>query len=265
MDVKAKGIIDVLETIAPLNLQEDWDNSGLQVGDINQVVKGILLVVDLTDKAVDYAIEKGLNLIISHHPFIFSGIKQIDFGSYKGRLIKKLIDNEILVYSSHTSLDKADFGVNQVLGNLFNLQNMKTLLYMEETEEVFGVIGDFNGSVKDLVSKISNISPIEDVNFYGKAKDHISRVMIIGGGGAFALNTCKDLGGDCLITGDAKHHDGQDAYEKDLLLVDLNHFYSELPVLTMLKNKLEKIFRCMEIEIYSDPVFLLNNKIKESI
>ena len=91
MDVSAKNIIDLIEEYAPKNTQELWDNSGLQVGDINSSVNSILIAMDITDKCIDYAIDKGINFIITHHPFIFSPIKNIDFNSYNGNLVRKII------------------------------------------------------------------------------------------------------------------------------------------------------------------------------
>lgn len=261
MDVKAKGIIEVLENIAPLNLQEGWDNSGLQIGDKNEIITGILLVMDITDKSIDYAIENNLNFIISHHPFFFEGVKCIDFSGYKGNLIKKIIDNNIVIYSSHTCLDKAEFGVNQVLAEKFELTNIETLEDKSDEDE-FGIIGDFEHDFDKLLEIVKSITPIEYVNFYGVKKDKIKKVVILGGSGSFLLDKCKELDCDCLITSDIKHHDGQKAYESGILLIDLMHYYSEVPVLNMLQENLEKIFRNMDVKIFDDPVYLLNKDLR---
>lgn len=259
MDVRAKEIIEVIENIAPVDLQECWDNSGLQIGNTEEIIKGILFVMDVTDKSIEYAIKNNLNFIISHHPLFFEGVKSIDFSNYKGNLIKSIIENNLVIYSSHTCLDKAEFGVNQVLAQLFELNNVEKLEDYEENN--IGVIGDFNRSLDDLVKIIKGITPIQNVNFYGHKKDKIDKVGVIGGSGSSGIELCVKIGCDCLITSDIKHHDGQRAYENDILLIDIQHFYSEYPVLSMLKENMERIFRSMEIKIFKEPVYLINDLI----
>lgn len=259
MDVKAKEIIEVIENIAPVELQECWDNSGLQIGDSEEIINGILFVMDVTDKSIDYAIKNNLNFIISHHPLFFEGVKSINFSNYKGNLIKKIIENNVVIYSSHTCLDKAEFGVNQVLAQLFKLSDVKKLADYEENN--IGVIGKFDGSLNDLVKIIKDITPIQNVNFYGRKKDHINKIGVIGGSGSSGIDLCVRLGCDCLITADIKHHDGQKAYENEILLIDIQHFYSEYPVLNMLKDNMERIFRNIEIKIFNEPVYLINDLI----
>lgn len=125
--MKAKEIIKIMEKLAPSELAESWDNVGLQIGDLEQEIKKILVTLDLTDKVVDEAIEGDIDLIISHHPFIFKPLSNITLGNPKGRIIKKLLINDISLYVSHTNMDIADGGLNDMLANKLKLNNIDIL------------------------------------------------------------------------------------------------------------------------------------------
>lgn len=252
MTIKISELIDYIEALAPLNTQEDWDNCGMQLGDSQADLSGVLLAMDLTDQAVDKAIGEGKNLILCHHPFFFDEIKKIDFRSYKGAIIKKLIENSITVYSAHTNLDKAVGGVNYALAAKFPLTKLENISQYFEGE--IGTVGEIEevslGDFKKLLDE-----NFKDYKIYGRSKDKIKKLAFIGGSGAFGIKTAKALGCDVLITADIKHHDGQLAYEEDLLLVDLGHFQSEFPVLYSLKNLIEEEFKDLSVDVFTDPVF----------
>lgn len=257
MNVIAKDIIDLIEKIAPEDSQVEWDNSGLQIGDRNLEINGVLLVLDITDKSVDYAINNGYNFLLSHHPLFFSDLKSIDFSTYKGNLIKKIIENNLFIYSAHTNLDASDRGVNFELANKIGLKNIQKFSEYIDGEEI-GVIGDFpEKNFDELVENLKKLSKSNHLKIYGTVKENIEKVGVIGGSGSFGINLAKSLGADCLITGDVKHHDGQRAYEEDLIVIDLGHYYSEFPVLNFLKKYLSKELSNLKMEIFSDPVYFI--------
>ncbi len=125
--MKVKDIINEIENYAPLSLQESYDNSGLQVGDINQTVTGILLCLDVTEEVIGEAIELECNLIISHHPLIFKGIKSLTGKSYIERAVIKACEYHLAIYSAHTNLDNAWGGVSYQMAIKMGLQNIKIL------------------------------------------------------------------------------------------------------------------------------------------
>ncbi len=262
MDVSAKNIIDLIEEYAPKNTQELWDNSGLQVGDINSSVNSILIAMDITDKCIDYAIDKGINFIITHHPFIFSPIKNIDFNSYNGNLVRMIIDNNITIYTFHTNLDKSKSGTNNVLAEILKLENIKNLL--DDEENNIGVYGEFpNGTLSLLIELLSeHIVPREYIRYYGKKRSDIRKVAVLGGSGASEISLVLERGCDVFITSDVKYHDGQMAYENDLTLIDIGHFYSEFPVLSQLENTIKEKYWDLNVEIFLDPVFVIGTLIK---
>ncbi len=125
-------IIEYIRKIAPEEFQEDWDNSGYQVRIKNETDK-VILCMDVTDRVIDRAIETDAKLIISHHPMIFAGVKSIDEDSYLGKNIIKLIENKISVYSSHTSLDVSDRGVNVALADAIGLPIVENFAMTDTT------------------------------------------------------------------------------------------------------------------------------------
>ena len=126
--MKIKDFTNFLEDIAPLSLQEDYDNSGLILGNYNDDVKGILVTLDCTEEIVDEAINSNCNLIVSHHPLIFQGLKKLNVNNYIQRTVIKAIKNNVAVYSMHTNLDNIILGVNSKICDRLNLVNCKILL-----------------------------------------------------------------------------------------------------------------------------------------
>ena len=128
-----KDIIAVLERFAPLAYQESYDNSGLQVGDMNAEVKGVLLSLDATEEILDEAMQRGCNMVLVHHPIIFSGLKRITGRNYVERVVLKAIKNDIAIYASHTNLDNVRNGVNARIAKKLGLQNTAILQMKMDT------------------------------------------------------------------------------------------------------------------------------------
>ena len=131
--VKIKDIANALEMFAPLPLQEGYDNAGLQVGLTEAEVAGVLLCLDVTEKVVDEAIASGCNLIVSHHPLIFSPLKKITGHNYVERCVIKALQNNIAIYSAHTNMDSARGGVNYRIAEILGLQNVRILVPKEDS------------------------------------------------------------------------------------------------------------------------------------
>ena len=122
-----KQITQYVESIAPLAFQESYDNSGLIIGHPDDEISGILITLDITEEILDEAIRKGLNLIICHHPIVFSGIKKLNSKNYIERCVAKAIKNDIAIYAAHTNLDSVFGGVNSKICEKLELQNCKIL------------------------------------------------------------------------------------------------------------------------------------------
>jgi len=127
MFVNSQKIINLLEQLAPRKLAEDWDNIGLLIGSEQHEISKIMVVLDIDETVLVEAIEKNVDLIITHHPFIFKGMKTITDKTYHGRMIRTLIKEDIHVYAAHTNLDVADNGLNDYLAHLIGLENLTVL------------------------------------------------------------------------------------------------------------------------------------------
>ncbi|MCL1934398.1 MAG: Nif3-like dinuclear metal center hexameric protein [Candidatus Azobacteroides sp.] len=125
--MKISQITETLEDFAPLDLQESFDNSGIQVGDISQTVKGILLSLDVTEEVLEEALQLGCNLIISHHPLLFKPIKKLTGKTYIERCVIKACKNDLVIYAAHTNVDNAFGGLNFYLAEKLGLQNRQIL------------------------------------------------------------------------------------------------------------------------------------------
>lgn len=132
MGLKCQSIIEKIEQLAPKKLAYDWDNVGLQIGDPRENIKKILISLDLTEEVIQEAIENKINMIVTHHPFIFKPLKQIRFDQPSGKLIKIMIENKINLYVAHTNLDIANQGLNDMLAEKLSLENIEVLSQREE-------------------------------------------------------------------------------------------------------------------------------------
>lgn len=125
--MKIREITGAIEDFAPLYLQESWDNAGMQVGDLDSEVTGVLLCTDVREEIVDEAIERGANMIISHHPLLFRGLKKIVGRSYQERIVAKAIKHDITIYCAHTNMDCAVGGVNFKMAEKLGMKNVRVL------------------------------------------------------------------------------------------------------------------------------------------
>ena len=218
--MKIKDITSVLEGFAPLDLAEEWDNVGLMLGDINAECTGVMLALDLTTDVIEQAKSEGCNLIVTHHPFIFRPLKRIDFCEAKGSEIKALIKNDIAVYSMHTNLDKAQFGMNATLCKLLGA----TSVTLDGVGAVFTVN---KTTLKNFAMSVASVLDDRSVRIVGNPDRVIERVYVVSGSGASEYQRAKECA-DVLLTGDLKHHNYVDANEDGFALVEYSHFASEI-------------------------------------
>lgn len=259
-------ILDELEILAPLHLCDaSFDNCGLQVGNKEDTVSGILLCLDVTPKTVSYAIEHKINLIISHHPLLFKGIKAICFDDYKGRLLIQLIQNHINVFSMHTNLDAASLGMNLALTKLLELKNTEILHItstdMEENENRnygYGLVTELEHPIylNELAKHITKQLDAKALRYCGQPSKEIKKIAICGGSGSSFIKDAVRMKADAYITGDIGHHDAQEALEQGLAIIDAGHYDTEKHVLNHVKTYLqEKLKTELPILIYENNEF----------
>ncbi len=252
--MKLHEIIEVMEKWAPLSLQEEWDSSGLQIGDRNDEIRGILVSMDCESEVVKYASENGLNLIINHHPLIFKPIPNLDFSTMLPRTIKEVIQSGINVYAAHTNLDSAPGGVNGVLAESLGYE----LPYILDDKGDGIGMGRF-GSIESIsASELSkNITESLGINFsilYQDPNKTIKSLAVVGGGGSFMIDRCVEYGIDALVTSDIKYHEYRYALDMGLTLIDIGHYNSEYPIVNRIADYLKTNLQSdIKIETYHIP------------
>lgn len=230
---KVSDIFDFLCRLAPLQLQMSFDNSGLLLGKKDAVVDKVLLALDVTDAVVDEAIEIGAQLIISHHPLIFSPIKALT-----DEKLLKLVENSIAVISMHTNLDIAPGGVNDVLMAVLGAKTVDVL-----DEHGCGRVGVLENEkcLDEFLLECKNALCCKGIRYYSSGRP-VKNLAVMGGSGADELETAFEKGCDTYVTADIKYHQFLRAAELGINLIDADHFCTENPIIFALKNTLEKRF-----------------------
>lgn len=232
-----KDIYKYLDTFAPFDTQCDWDNAGLLVGEMEKNVSKVAVTLDLTESVLDDVITNGCELVITHHPVIFSPLKQVKFDS----IIAKLCKNEISVISAHTNLDKANGGINDILCSKLNVKN--TQIFGEDIAR----IGVLENILRDdefalYVKKRLGCANVK----YVPCKRNIKTVAVCGGAGAEFMYEAIKMGADALVTADTKHHELIFAADNNFCIVDAGHYSTENIVVDELTKKLQLEFKDVE-------------------
>lgn len=230
--MKVKEIISLFESIAPLSLQEEYDNSGIQIGDIEKEISACLLCMDVTEEVIDEAIEKGCGMIISHHPLLFKPVKSITGASYVERCIIKAIKNEIAVYAGHTNFDKVHGGVSFLIGRKLGLTEMTPLAEEENQLDGLGVIGRLEnpislGSFFQQVKTQLNLSTIRSSD---QSERMIQRVALCGGSGSSLAKYAMAKKADLYLTADLSYHDFY-LNTPTFTVADFGHYESEYVII----------------------------------
>lgn len=242
--VTIAGVIEAIEQFAPLSIQESFDNSGLQVGDLSKPVTGVLLCVDVTENTVFEAKERGANLIISHHPLIFKGLKHITGATYIERVVALAILNDIAIYSAHTNMDKCAGGINYRIAEKLGLTDIVTLSPDTKDSVIgLGCVGDLENPVSEneFIKLLKDKFILKTVRHSALLDKPIKKVAVCGGSGAEFIPQAIKSGADVYVTADIKYHDFFLA-EKQIVIADIGHFESECCIKDILKEQLIKNF-----------------------
>ncbi len=256
--MKLNELAGIIEEFSPLDLQESWDNCGFQVRLGNPEISRILVAMEINGSVIDEAIEKQVQVIVTHHPMLFSPIKHVDDSNFIENYIVRLIQAGISVYSSHTSLDRCIGGNNDYLAKLLHLRDVEL---MKEDSSGFCRVGYVDGdcTVLEYIRQISSWLnlPQNYFQFAGELTDRVNKVGICTGAGGDFLTNAWDAGCDLFITGDVKYHLAQSARELGINLLDLGHFGSEYIFTENMSNILcQRIPSRDEIEIIESKIDL---------
>lgn len=242
--------IQKFENRFPKILAENWDNVGLILGHKDKNIKKILVCLDITENVVDKAVFEKVDLIVSHHPLIFSGQKTILGDNFLGKKILKLIENNISVYGAHTNVDSADGGLNDyVLEKMaFNGKKLdfelKPLRYFELDEYT---------NIEDIIYRIKENLKIENVRLARSyRKNKIKKIAITTGAGDSFISEVIENKVDLFITGDLKHHIALDSIESGIYLLDIDHYGSEKLVSDLFEKVIKEIDSNIEVINFND-------------
>jgi dinuclear metal center YbgI/SA1388 family protein len=261
MMLRIHEIVSAFEAVAPLALQESYDNSGLIVGEMGAQVSKALLCLDSTEAVVDEAIAKGCDLIIAHHPIVFGGLKRFTGGDYVQRALIKAIRNNIAIYACHTNLDNVlRGGVNERIAQQLGFEAERVLRPIGADLGSFFGIGGLDDSdvfrtagagvlcnlqkpmnVLDFLQHVKAKMGVEVVKYTKCDVEMVSKVAICGGAGSFLIGDALRAGADAFITSDVKYHEFFDA-EGKMLLCDIGHYESEKYTIDLFSNILSAKF-----------------------
>ncbi|MBP2014884.1 Nif3-like dinuclear metal center hexameric protein [Anaerococcus degeneri] len=239
--MQIRELIDKLEEKYPFELQEEWDNSGLQIGNPNDELRGVVLSLDLEEGAIDKALEESkANLIITHHPYLFNPTKSIDFRDGFYNRLQRCIKNDITVFAFHTNLDIAEGGVNDNLAKILGIRDIKSL---EDGKDLgLGRFGYINKQpAYQFLKEVKEKLEASGIVVYGNYDKIIEKVGICGGAGSFLIEDAINQHCDLIVTGDVKYHEAMDLSNKGIIIADVGHFASENHIIYKLQREIEEI------------------------
>lgn len=245
-------VVKYFESKYPRDLAYEWDNVGIQVGSLNINAKKVLVTLDVTKEVVKEAIDLKVNMILSHHPLMFTPMKTIVFDSPKGWIVKNLIKHNITVYSAHTNYDVAQGGMNDTLAKALNIMDPKMLDFNDE----IGRYGDINPiGFSEFIQEIKKKLKLDVVKVIGRDDKVVSTIGISGGSGSKHMYQAKMRGCDVYLTGDVTYHTALDAIALGITVVDIGHHAEKIFVPTIKAELQEKFsdIEFIESQVNTDP------------
>ena len=242
--MKIRDIAAAIEEFAPLSLQADFDNSGLIVGRMDDEVHAALLAVDVTEEVLDEAEREGCDIIITHHPIIFTPLKRLNSANYVERCVERAIRKGIALYACHTNLDSAANGMSWQVGSMIGLDAMTVLEPRKCDPTVgYGVVGILPRpeEIMSLLGRIKRIFDVGAVRYSDIPEEGmmVRRVAICTGAGRSNIADALAVDADLYITADLRYNDFM-LGEKRMVLADIGHFESEFCAIRLLNDILSK-------------------------
>lgn len=242
MTITGETVYDYLDGIAPFGTAEPWDNPGLLVGDPAGEVTGILTALDATHAVLAQAEQQGINLIVTHHPVIFDPVKQL----LAGTIAYEAARRGIAILCAHTNLDKADWGVNQVLAELLGLTNIQPLM-----RDQLGRVGTLATPLTpaQFAKQIEQTLGLQP-RYNPAGKERIHMVGLCGGSGGDLVAAAREEQGwdyQAFVTGDVKQDEYLEAARLGITLYDAGHWATEAPIIPVLTRRLGETFPGLRI------------------
>lgn len=221
-----REIMEVIEKAYPAERALDWDNVGLLAGRDDKEVRRIYIALDATDEVIDAAVLAGADMLVTHHPLIFGGMKRINNREFTGRRLLKLIREDIPYYAMHTNYDVCRMG--RLAGERLGFDNPEVLEVTCEGDVPMGIgeIADLSReiSLEQMAETVKAAFGLSQVKIFGKLEKMIGRAAVCPGSGKSVIKEAVRKGADVLITGDIGHHDGIDAAAQGMAVIDAGHY-----------------------------------------
>ncbi len=259
-----KEIIEALEQLAPLPLQESYDNAGLQCGLTEAEATGALLCLDVTEEVVAEAVDLGCNIIVSHHPLLFHGLKQIGDGTYVQRCIRLAVKNDITIYAAHTNLDNAVDGVNFKIAEKLGLIDVAFHAHDGASDKaghspfVIGYLPQAEDSLAFL-QRVKQAFGVEALQHNALLDRPIQSVAICGGAGDFLLDDAIAADADAFITGEMHYHMWF-GHEQEIQIAVLGHYESEQYTREIFRDTIERVAPTLQVfdtQVRTNPIYIL--------
>jgi len=262
--MKVCDIVSYLFSLAPAYMKEEWDNVGLVCGHSDAEVEKVLVALDANSSVLQEAKEKGCQMVVSHHPMIFGGVKQVNDTSVTGKNVLFAVENHIACVNMHTNLDSVADGVNDILARRLGLQNV-SLAAPKGTDENGRGYGYVRVGEVEVTTLESFAAFVKDVLGcqglrYARGGKPVKKVAVGGGACGDEIGNVLAVGCDTFVTADLKYHQFCDAEGFGLNLIDAGHFQTEVPVCEYLQKKLCEKFPKLKVEIsqqQKDPICYL--------
>ena len=262
-----KEVICALERFAPLPLQADYDNAGLQVGLTDVEVSGALLCLDVTPAIIDEAVEKQCNLVVAHHPLIFHKLKRIADENEVQCVVRKAIEQHVVVYAMHTNIDSACGGVNFKIAEKLGLEDVRFLRRSKQVMSSLtgdtviggdGVIGELETplAADDFILLLKKLFDVECVQANELLHRRIRTVALCGGSGAFLLHDAVEAGADAFVTGEMGYHEFF-GHEQEIQLCVIGHYQSEQYTVEVFRDVISRDcpgVKCLLSEVNTNPI-----------
>ena len=257
--MKVKDIISVIEEFAPLSVQESWDNSGLCVGSPDDDVTSVLLGLDCTPALVDEAVAFGADMIVTHHPLIFKGVRKISPEDQTGEAIIKAIRAGISIYAAHTSADKVLAGVSGAMAERLGLKNVRILDEDDGDGTGLGTVGEFEVPMtsEEAVAFVKERFGLKVLKASKPVDGKIERVAMCGGSGGSLIGEAMKSGAQLYISGDISYHNFFTG--PHFMIMDIGHYESEIEIVDILFSLIRKKFPTFAVRITqnvnSNPIY----------
>ncbi len=255
MSVTVKQIAECIERLAPRELAEPWDNVGLMVGDFDKRVGSVYIALDGTSRNIREAISRRADMIVTHHPLIFTSVNRVVEQDVTGSAIINLIKNGIALYSAHTNFDAAKGGMNDILCEKLDIIDTRSYYDSECVDgagkplENIGRVGRLDNPTElaDYAYYVKNVLGCAAISYTGDPTEVVTTAAVCSGSGGDLLYCAYNAGADVYITSEIKHHEAQLALELGINLIDAGHFETENIICDFMADYLGEAFPELEI------------------